>query len=619
MSAGRALCIPRRDPRRFPGAWFAQMLPVALLAMVLAGCASHTNYATPSTARPVTPTMPTTEPQPAGSSTSGTHEAATSSLPPVQMGPFMTLVTTVNTTTAGATIPFGAFDTTGFGVADLLGSGHLDIVTNNDNLQTYVIDAASGHVAAEIATYHPNGWLARDINGVAIGDITGNGTIDLAILNSAATLTVEELNRTQSTPSHLAFHPLWQRVATATAYDPHFNATHPWYGNRSVQLGADGNPFIAHVGGVPGGVVLAQSDGWPGDFAFNANGTLRWMTDYWDGDAGPWAGWLDPGGPVQAVFATAGGHVVDNDVASGAIQWDFNATGWGATPGSITPTPVAYDLYGTGSKSIFVGARVAVAPVNSSLASPGIDNAMPTNGTSNEAAPWMRTQHAAYFLLDAGGHVLWNASLATGNPLVYMVAAAVDVNHDGVKDLIVLDWNTIGHFPGNWEKTGPANLFALDGRNGHLLSRASVDSRWSNKGIAVADFLATGQDPQILVEEQLNGVDGLSLYALNGTHLAWMPLPGNQGEVTRGPELADIDGSGFASAIVPIATSCPGGPGSTPECASLPPSCSAIDVGCRAGSLLVFRTRAPDASVAWSNNLLYDSADTGALAVARPS
>jgi len=493
-------------------------------------------------------------------------------------------VRVIDTDASGAAERFGAFDTFTLNVADLTGNGHLSIVSLNDNLRTYVIDGWTGRVQADLATVHPGNatspWGARDINGVAIGDLDGDGTPELVVLNGAATLTVFRLDRGGSHGGALDYQKTWSHVLDSTTVDPQFFATHPWYANGTDELGADGNPFIAHT--PQGAVVLGQSDGYPGHFGYAADGTLLWHDDFWDGNAGPWAGKLTPNGPVMGVFATDGGNVVAQEAATGAIHWVFDARAHGADPGSIPSMANAYDLWGNGTKEVFVGARDAV-----------------DDGTPD----WMSHAHARYFLLDAQGNQVWNASFDWGTPLLYMHPAAVDVNGDGVKDLVVLDWNTIGHNPGNWEKTGKANLFALDGRTGAALWHAPIDSAWSNKDVAVAPFMPGDPELQVLAEEQYGGRDGLGLYSLkDGSLVAYAPLPAPGWTITRGPVLADLDGDGYAEAIVPVTHDAKG-------CGH------ALDVGCREGALVIFSTRAPDAKVVASGNVLFDSGDQGQLAV----
>lgn len=471
----------------------------------------------------------------------------------------------IDSALAGPEVPFQAFDTHALNLADLDGDGRPEAVSLNDNQRAYVIDPRTGKVLAELATPRPDGWDARDLNGVAIGDVDGDGQPELAVLNGAASLTVFRLDRAASTAQQFRFDPLWQANVTAVGRDPRFYETHPWLSPESPDLGADGNPFIVHLADGQA-VILAQSDGDPAHLAFDADGGVRWLTSWWDGNSGPWAGRLTPGGPVRAVFATDGGHVVAYDVASGTIQWVFDARAHGIRPGSIPIMPAVVDLRGDGNKSIFVGARVAV---------------------QDGGADWMQRQHARYLLLDAAGKLVWDTSFEWGNPLLYADPAVLDVDGDGVKDIVALDWNTIGHNPGQWNKTGPANLFALDGATGRALWHRPLDAQWSNTGLVVASFVP-GLGPLVLTEEQRGGQDGLSFVALDGARVGWMPLPAGW-TVRRGPALADTDGDGLAEVVVPVSRPAAGCP-------------RRLDVGCREGALLVYGSAARMDGVLFDGN-----------------
>lgn len=478
--------------------------------------------------------------------------------------------------------PWEAFDTFALNFADLRGDGHLELVSLNDNLHTYVLDPLTGHILADLTTPHGGleGWKSRDINGVAIGDVTGDGVPELAVLNGAANLTLFALDPNQSSADHLEYAALWQRTVYPPDVDPSFYPNHPWYANGSVDLGADGNPTIVHL---PDGqaLVAAQSDGFPLDVAYDRDGKVAWWTDFWDGNSGPWSGTFAGSTRPQVVFGTDGGQVVDYDAAAGTIQWVFDIKREGVHPGSVPVAPTVVNLDGT--SAVFVGARSAV----------------------DDGPGWINRSHAVYYLIDEHGLPLWHASFLWGNPLVYMHPAVADVNGDGVKDLIVQDWNTVGHNPGQWNSTGKANLFALDGRDGSLLWRAQVMSPWSNKGIAVADFLP-GRGPVIAVEELRGPLDGIALYSLQGKPLDWYPLPGAGWSITRGPVLADLDGDGHVELVVPVARGSTGCP-------------RPLDVGCRQGAFVVYATAATDSSVLAGGNDLFDSQQTQSYARATAS
>lgn len=104
----------------------------------------------------------------------------------------------------------------------------------------------------------------------------------------------------------------------------------------------------------------------------------------------------------------------------------------------------------------------------------------------------------------------------------YSSPAAVDVNNDGVKDVVASAYS----------------LVALDGSTGALLWRAGDTSRRTWPGIAVADLERNGA-PEIIIAQH-GGV--VSVYNLNGT-LKWQKTPtGTTGEL-RGLLVEDLDGN----------------------------------------------------------------------------
>lgn len=489
--------------------------------------------------------------------------------------------------------PFEAFDAWSLNAADLDGDALPEIVSLNDDSRLYVIDPRTPRALAALETLHAGGattWRSQELNGVAMGDVDGDAHADLAVLNSGGGLTLLEAD---GAGASFRLVERWHRLVAAPEFDDEFYDRHPWLRStrpEDAEFLAHGHPFIARVDGpTEPATIFTQSDGLPGAFAFRADGALRWMDAWHDGHAGPVVATLRPGAEPLALFATDAGTLVARDARSGAEAWRFDARDAGAWPGSFAVPPVPADLDGDGTLELFVAARVAVED--------------PHNPR------WPESQRARLILLDSEGEPKWSTQLGGGNPLVHMRAVPLDANEDGVKDLVVLDWNTIGHKPGRWERLGEANLFALDGRTGSALWRARVDAEWTRFNVAVASF-----EPGrlgVLVPHAREGVAGLSVVdARSGEHRAFAALPSGW-NATRGAALVDLDRDGLLEAIVPVAR---------PHESCAPK----VDVACREGALAVYRTPAPQETVVFANNDLYSAEGMPApppraeAAVARP-
>ncbi|HVL47308.1 MAG TPA: FG-GAP-like repeat-containing protein [Candidatus Thermoplasmatota archaeon] len=474
--------------------------------------------------------------------------------------------------------PFMAFDTHQMNLHDLDGDGRMELISQNDNLRLYVLDVLDGRVLADLETMHWPGWAARDINGVAVGDVNANGKPDLVSVNSMGVVTVYEFAG-RNPDGTFAFTKLWQRTPNPTELDANytkrFPKADPWPGQPS----ADGAPYLAKA---PGGgtIILLQTDGMPGQYALTGNNTYAWYNLSYDGNGGPIAQDLDGDGRVEAVFATDGGDVMAYDVATGDLRWSFSSKAHGSRPASIPVAPAVLDLKGDGTRVVVFAARQAV---------------------KGGAPDWHTKQHQTIYALKPDGSLLWKSSFPEANPLNYMQAAPFDANGDGTLDVIMIDWNTIGHNPGNWETTGrPSNLFALDGRNGKLLWRVGVDATWSNKNVAIADVNGDGAQ-EIVVEAQKFALDGLALHdPKTGEEKGWIPFPPGGWKASRGPIVADIAGDGYAQVVIPLMRGAEG-------CAG-----PKLDVGCREGAIMVYDTNvALDA--AYSNNERFNHALDGPL------
>lgn len=476
----------------------------------------------------------------------------------------------------GLETPLEAFDTWSLNAADLDGDALPEIVSLNDDSRLYVIDPRAPRALAALETRHAGGattWRTQELNGVALGDVDGDANADLAVLNAGGGLTLLEAD---GAGASFRLVERWHRLVAAPEFDEDFYDSHSWL--RDAQPAdepflAHGHPFIARVDGPSEpATIFTQSDGLPGAFAFRADGTLRWMDAWQDGHAGPVVATLAPGADPLALFATDAGAIVARDARTGAEEWRFDARDAGAWPGSFAVPPVPADLDGDGTLELFVAARVAVED--------------PRNPR------WPENQRARLILLDSEGTVKWSTQLGGGNPLVHMRAVPLDANEDGVKDLVVLDWNTIGHKPGRWERLGDANLFALDGRTGSALWRARVDADWTRFNVPIASF-----EPGrlgVLVPHAREGVAGLSVVdARSGEHRAFAALPSGW-NATRGAALVDVDRDGLLEAIVPVAR---------PAESCAPKE----DVPCREGALAVYRTRAAEETAVFANNDPYSA------------
>ncbi len=462
--------------------------------------------------------------------------------------------------------PFEAFDTVQFTVFDFQGDGVKEIVAKNDNNWIYVFDSRTGAVLAEMRDAVPSKWAYRELSGVAIGDVNGNGAWDIVSASSAGMLTVWELDAFNSTGAHLAFTKLWSKRVDPELVDPEYRTKNPWLRNEST--GFDGAPYLADVDGDGADEIFVQADNLAGHWAFRGDGKVLWGRVWDDGNANPWVADLDRDGKLEVIFATDAGRIWAYDAKTGDWRWQFEASQFGAKPGSISLAPGLIDINGDGRLEVIFGTRMAV---------------------ENKSDPdWMSKMHTMIFAVSSKGQLLWNKSFDWGSPHVYMFPAAVDVDGDGVDEAVFVDWNTIGHKPGNWETTGRPNFFAINGR-GEVLFHKKVSTYWSNKNVVVADFDGDGKQ-EILLNEG-GDQDGLGIYDLQGKRKATIPLPW---AASRAPLVTDLYGDGSMQLVVPMAKSRKG-----------ETNYRTVDVGYRAGRIQVYDLGVPY-DAAWDNVFVFN-------------
>ncbi|MHB8606069.1 MAG: PKD domain-containing protein [Thermoplasmatota archaeon] len=496
--------------------------------------------------------------------------------------PFATELAFLTTASAKSPTNWQAFDGNDFTLADINHQGFPEIVISNDNLHHYIIDPRTGLVVSELSTFHYAGYGGRELDAPAVGDVFGDGGNEIAIQNGAGYLSLWKFNPQGSNTSHFNMSKLWERWVNAKLWDPNFAATHPWNANETPT--SEGHPFLADVNRNGTQTVFSNTEDVSTAVAFSATGSLRWFQDPpSDLNAGVAIADLNGDGRLEAVFASDAGPVYVYDAVSGAPLWSFDTrcTGgawigngsncnWSAV-GSISITPTITDLFGDGKKEICFGVRDTIP-----ASDPG------WYGTAAQIQYNVDNSHAKLYCLTHDGHQLWMDHFDWSNPHLIMHPVPYDVNGDGVKDLIWIDWNTIGHKPGNFQTTtrGPS-IFALDGRTGAVLWRESLTEGWSNKGIALADVFGDGRQLILADEYGPTGDDGLSVIdPANGNRLGWVALQ-HGWTASRGPVVGDLYGNGNMEIVVPMMR----GGNSTTWCAS-----HVSDVGCREGAIEILAT-----------------------------
>jgi hypothetical protein len=112
-----------------------------------------------------------------------------------------------------------------------------------------------------------------------------------------------------------------------------------------------------------------------------------------------------------------------------------------------------------------------------------------------------------------------------------------------------MDWNSIGHRPGTWERLGPAHVFRLDAAGNDVWVR-EVDSWWSNQDLALIDLTGSGAY-SVLVNGPGGGYDGIwRLSAATGAAEAFLPL--SDWKMSRGPVLHDLRHDGRMQLVFPV-------------------------------------------------------------------
>jgi outer membrane protein assembly factor BamB len=475
--------------------------------------------------------------------------------------------------TTGSSDPFlsfEAFDAVTIATFDLDGDGTKEIIAQNDNNNLYVFNGRTGELLWELVTEHPREWEARTIAGPSVGDVTGNGLVDIVVTNSAGWLTVFEVQPAEDPEDKFHVEMLWEKWMDPREQEPDYLRNHPW-AEFEGHPGLDGSAYLADASGDGRDEIFLQLDDMPGLFALNGDGEVIWYANWTEGNSNPVAADLTGDGVIEVMYPSDGGQIVliNGKHLHGICTIDLKEEG--PFPASISVAPTVVDLTGDGAKEMVFGVR---------------------NAVEDEDDPeWYLEQNAHFFAVTADCEVLWHQTWDWANPHVHMHPVPVDLTGNGDLAVVFHDWNTVGHKPGDWQSTGEANLFAVDAQSGELIWHRETQSPWSNKNIVVADVIDDG-DEEILVVENRGGNDGIMLYDMQGNRVQFIPSPEGW-DVTRGPAVADLDGDGFLEIILPVHREASG---CTRE----------LDVGCREGAIVVYKTPGVG-DPTWSNALVYNN------------
>ncbi|MHB1262095.1 MAG: FG-GAP repeat domain-containing protein [Thermoplasmatota archaeon] len=407
--------------------------------------------------------------------------------------------------------------------ADLDGDGRSEIVALGNDSKVYVFDSASGRVLATLQTTLIPGWyIDHVLNGVEAGVLRPGEPMSLVVANSAAHVAAFRFVPGGSSTTAFEFEKVWER---------RLNGCNP-------QPSMDSKPVLADADGDGALEIFLQTEE-VGIFALRSDGTTLWKQCWAGGNADPLVDDLDGDGRLEAIFAADDGYLAVLDAAKGSVKWTFDATSVGVSPGSISVAPTVAELDGTAPKEIVLTARNA----------PSSD---PAQYTSNHMA--IIAVHASE-ATGWEGQTLWVRQPDWAHPLSYTHILARDVDGDGRTDLFGMDWNTIGHFPGNWERLGDAHVFRLDSDGNDVWVR-SIETWWSNKDIALADANGDGE-LDVLANGPYVGQDGIwILSAESGEPGAFLPAGG--WKVLRGPQLLDLSGAGQVQLVLPVEPVDPG-------------------------------------------------------------
>ena len=402
---------------------------------------------------------------------------------------------------------------------DLDGDGVDEVVVQGRDSKVYVFRAFTGEALAVLETTLPPAWHVEQVlNAVEVAVLRPGEPPSLVVTNHAAYVAAWRFDPARSDAEQFTF---------TRQFDVRMDEC-----NRSP--GMDAKPAVGDIDGDGELEIVVQTEE-TGFYALRADGSVLWRQCWGGGNSAPVIDDLDGDGRNEVVVASDGGYVAVLNGKTGNALWTYDARKAGIDPASISTSPTVADLDGVSPKEVLFTARHA-----------------PDGG--EETLDAYAQYHMAIFAVHQNAttyqaELLWVRQPDWANPLSYTQLVVHDVDGDGRADILGMDWNTIGHYPGGWERLGPAHVFRLDAQGNDVWVR-EMETWWSNQDIALADLDGSGS-LSVLVNAPAGQYDGLwRLSATTGAAEGFLPLDG--WKVSRGPQLADLRHDGTMQLLFPV-------------------------------------------------------------------
>ncbi len=444
----------------------------------------------------------------AGCVTAGQHEPARGpDLKAWDAGPAR-LVATMGGGAAGSG-SMSAFDASVV-FADLDLDGVSEILSTSRD-RTVKVYSEQGHLRAELPMRLPPSWhVDRWLNGLAVGSLTPDGLPTIIAATPAAGLTAWSV--TGTVPGG--------RLATSVLWEIRLDECY-------ARAGMDATPVLADIDGDGRHEIFLQVEQ-VGLYGIDSDGSLMWSQCWAGGNADAAVDDLDGDGDMEVVFASDSGFVSVLDAATGKPQWTFAAKEdrYRISPASIPVQPTIAELDGKAPKEILFTAR----------------------HVPEDDPDAFEDYHMAIFAIHQNlktwqPEILWVRQPDWAHPLSYTRLVVTDVDGDGRQDIFGMDWNTVGHAPGNWEHLGDAHVFRLSATGRDVWVR-DIDSWWSNKDIAVGDFDGDGETEILVNSAGAEGDGFMRIDAATGTSEGFLSAGAHT--ISKGPTVGPIrDGGGL--------------------------------------------------------------------------